>query len=81
MSAAMLALGPLTDLRRVTRWFGLRELVSSEWEEWELLRAWDWRPGNPVVEGLESDGRCVNGRAVWVISYDNGQGQHVERSE
>jgi hypothetical protein len=66
--AAMLALGLLTDFRRVTRWFGLRELVSSEWEEWELLRAWDCRPGRTVVVELESEGRCVNGLAVCVIS-------------
>jgi hypothetical protein len=52
--AATLGPGFVTDLRRVTRWFALSE---EERREWELFRAWDWRPGMAAAEGLETEGR------------------------
>jgi hypothetical protein len=67
-SAFTLAAGLVTDLRRVTRWFGLREVVRREWEEWELARACVCLAGSVVVEEPERDGRCVKGREDCCIS-------------
>lgn len=71
--ALTLAAGLVTDLRRVTRWLGLRELVSSEWEEWELARVWVL-PVRVVVEDPERDGRCVNGLEDCCGSYRRQRG-------
>lgn len=65
--AATLAVWFVTDLRRVTRWFGFRAPVRREWEE---FRAWDWRAGNDE-EAAESEGRCcVNGLDGCCISFE-----------
>lgn len=68
--AATLGVWLVTDLRRVTRWFGLREPVRREWEE---FRACVWRAGSDE-EAAESEGRwCAKGLDDCCISFRSGE--------